>query len=158
MLLPTLKIWQHCDGKGIWQNCGLINKSFPLRVRQVGLPDQRLHYLRDIYTTAVDLRSVLDHLHQMCFVVFAPDVFGTNCTKCVFPLICTKYVSSHPTARNPLFVPDKLRLGQCQNFLSPLRHVATKGQHEEFYHASGKFLLYFEIIWKSKEAHFLSVD
>ena len=26
------------------------------RVKQIGLPDQKLHYLRDIYTTAVDLR------------------------------------------------------------------------------------------------------
>ena len=37
-----------------WRNQDLLF----LRVRQVGLPDQKLHYLRDIYTTAVDIRSV----------------------------------------------------------------------------------------------------
>jgi len=34
----------------------LVEKGGNIRVRQVGLPDQRLHYLRDIFTTAVDLR------------------------------------------------------------------------------------------------------
>jgi len=34
----------------------LIEKGGNIRVRQVGLPDQRLHYLKDIFTTAVDLR------------------------------------------------------------------------------------------------------
>ena len=37
-------------------------------MRQVGLPDQKLHYLRDIYTTAVDIRSPLT-VHDPLFRV-----------------------------------------------------------------------------------------
>ena len=34
----------------------IITHMCTFRVKQIGLPDQKLHYLRDIYTTAVDLR------------------------------------------------------------------------------------------------------
>ena len=34
----------------------IIMHMCTFRVKQIGLPDQKLHYLRDIYTTAVDLR------------------------------------------------------------------------------------------------------
>jgi len=46
----------------------LIEKGGNIRVRQVGLPDQRLHYLKDIFTTAVDLRwtTVVSSARQEC--------------------------------------------------------------------------------------------